>query len=88
MIATRGAGRVSAAYRAARGEPEERLQAAFGELGQAIGTNWNSANLVILEAPKVGAPALLRLRRASQTFEQMLSATSSTARRRARCRRP
>jgi AcrR family transcriptional regulator len=74
LIAGRGAGRVSAAYRAAEGEVEDRLQAAFGELGEAISTNWNSANLVILEAPKVGAPALLRLRRASATFEQMLSA--------------
>lgn len=75
VIAGRGAGRVSAAYRAANGGVEDRMHAAFGELGQAIGTNWNSANLVILEAPKVGAPALLRLRRASATFEQMLSAT-------------
>ena len=73
LIAARGAGRVGAAYRAADGPVEERLQAAFGELGEAISTNWNSANLVILEAPKVGAPALLRLRRASATFEQMLS---------------
>jgi AcrR family transcriptional regulator len=72
-IATRGAGRVSAAYRAARGDAQERMQAAFGELGQAISTNWNSAGLVILEAPKAGAPALLRLRRASATFEQMLA---------------
>jgi AcrR family transcriptional regulator len=75
VIASRGAGRVAAAYRDAGGETEERLQAAFGELGAAIGANWNSASLVILEAPKVGAPALLRLRRASQTFEQMLAAT-------------
>ena len=75
VIATRGAGRVAAAYRAADGDVEARMQAAFGELGRAISTNWNSANLVILEAPKVGAPALLRLRRASATFEQMLAAT-------------
>jgi len=73
LIATRGAGRVSAAYRAARGDTEERMQAAFGELGQAISANWNSAGLVILEAPKVGTPALLRLRRASATFEWMLA---------------
>jgi len=73
LIATRGATRISAAYRAARGDAEERMQAAFGELGQAISANWNSASLVILEAPKVGAPALLRLRRASATFEQMLA---------------
>jgi AcrR family transcriptional regulator len=72
VIATRGAGRVSAAYRAADGDVHERLRAAFGELGQAIGTNWKSASLVMLEAPKVGSPALLRLRRASATFEQML----------------
>jgi TetR/AcrR family transcriptional regulator len=75
VIATRGAGRVAAAYRAADGDVEQRLHAAFGELGHAISTNWNSANLVILEAPKVGAPALLRLRRASATFEQMLATT-------------
>jgi AcrR family transcriptional regulator len=73
LIATRGADRVSAAYRGARGDGEQRMQAAFGELGQAISDNWNSANLAILEAPKAGAPALLRLRRASATFEQMLS---------------
>jgi AcrR family transcriptional regulator len=73
LIATRGAGRVSAAYRDARGDNEQRMQAAFGELGQAISDNWNSASLAILEAPKAGAPALLRLRRASATFEQMLA---------------
>lgn len=72
LIATRGAGRVSAAYRKAHGPMEDRLHAAFGELGEAMSANWNSANLVILEAPKVGAPALMRLRRASQAFEQML----------------
>ncbi len=73
LIATRGAGRVSAAYRAAAGDPEDRLHAAFGELGQAISSNWKSAHLAILEAPKVGAPALLRMRRASATFEQLLA---------------
>jgi TetR/AcrR family transcriptional regulator len=72
LIARRGAGRVSAAYREADGDAHVRLQAAFDELGQAISTNWKSASLVMLEAPKVGAPALLRLRRASATFEQML----------------
>jgi TetR/AcrR family transcriptional regulator len=72
VIARRGAGRVSAAYVAADGDVNVRLQAAFDELGHAISTNWKSASLVMLEAPKVGAPALLRLRRASATFEQML----------------
>ncbi len=73
LIASQSAGRIGAAYRKAQGPVENRLHAAFGELGEAMGANWNSANLVILEAPKVGAPALLRLRRASQTFEQMLA---------------
>ncbi|HEX3434619.1 MAG TPA: TetR/AcrR family transcriptional regulator [Solirubrobacteraceae bacterium] len=73
LIAIRGAGRVGAAYRDARGDTEQRMQAAFGELGKAISDNWNSANLAILEAPKVGAAGLLRLRRASATFEQMLA---------------
>jgi AcrR family transcriptional regulator len=73
VIAARGAGRVSAAYRDAGGATEERMQAAFGALGEAISCNWKSAGFVMLEAPKAGAPALLRLRRASATFEQMLS---------------
>lgn len=73
VIASRGAGRVSAAYRAANGDAQDRLHAAFGELGDAISSNRKSATLAILEAPKAGAPALLRLRRASATFEQMLS---------------
>ena len=72
-IATRGARRVGTAYRSARGDTEQRMHAAFGELGQAVSTNWNSASLVIVEAPKIGAPALLRLRQASATFEQMLA---------------
>lgn len=73
VIAARGAGRVSAAYRAAGGDVQTRMHAAFGELTQAISEHRKSANLVIVEAPKVGAPALLRLRRASATFEQMLA---------------
>ncbi len=73
VIAARGAGRVSAAFRATDGDVQTRLHAAFGELTQAISTNRKSAHLVIVEAPKVGAPALLRLRRASATFEQMLA---------------
>ncbi len=73
VIAARGAGRVSAAYRAAGGDVQTRMHAAFGELTHAISEHRKSANLVIVEAPKVGAPALLRLRRASATFEQMLA---------------
>ncbi len=73
VIAARGAGRVSAAYRAAGGGVEARMHAAFGELTQAISANRKSAHLAIVEAPKAGAPALVRLRHASATFEQMLA---------------
>jgi TetR/AcrR family transcriptional regulator len=73
VIAARSAGRVSAAYRAADGDVPQRMHAAFGELTQTISANRKSAHLAIVEAPKAGAPALLRLRRASATFEQMLS---------------
>jgi TetR/AcrR family transcriptional regulator len=73
LIATRGAWRVGAAYRAADGDLEERLKAAFGALGDALQTNWKSAALVVVVAPTVGAPGMLRLRRATATFEQMLS---------------
>jgi len=73
VIAARGARRVSAAYRTAGGDVPQRMHAAFGELTQAISANPKSAHLAIVEAPKAGAPALLRLRRASAHFEQMLS---------------
>jgi AcrR family transcriptional regulator len=73
VIAARGAGRVSAAYRSAGGDVQARMHAAFGELTQAISANRKSAHLAIVEAPKAGAPALLRLRHASATFEQMLA---------------
>jgi AcrR family transcriptional regulator len=73
VIAARGAGRVSAAYQAAGGDVQERMHAAFGELTAAISANQKSAHLAIVEAPKAGPPALLRLRHASATFEQMLS---------------
>jgi AcrR family transcriptional regulator len=73
VVASRGAWRVGAAYRAAQGDLEERLQAAFGELGQAMRSDWKGASLAILETPILGAPGLLRLRRATATFEGMLS---------------
>jgi AcrR family transcriptional regulator len=73
VIAARGAGRVSAAYRTAGGDVEQRMHAAFGELTHAISANRKSAHLAIVEAPKAGAPALSRLRNASATFEQMLA---------------
>jgi AcrR family transcriptional regulator len=73
VLASRGASRVGAAYRAAPGDLEERLQAAFGELGEAMRSNWKGASLAILETPVLGAPGLLRLRRATATFEGMLS---------------
>ena len=41
--------------------------------GRRSARTGTARSLVILEAPKVGAPALLRLRRASATFEQMLA---------------
>jgi AcrR family transcriptional regulator len=73
VIAARGAGRVSAAYQEAGGDVQERMHAAFGELTAAISANQKSAHLAIVEAPKAGVPALLRLRHASATFEQMLA---------------
>jgi TetR/AcrR family transcriptional regulator len=75
LLATRGARRISAAYRATEGPMEERLKGAFGELADAVGTNWKGAGLVILEAPRTGAPGLLRIRQATATFEQMLSSS-------------
>jgi AcrR family transcriptional regulator len=73
VIAARGAARVSSAYRGAEGAFEVRMKAAFEELGEAMCDDWKGAGLAILEAPTVGTAGMLRLRRATATFEQMLS---------------
>jgi TetR/AcrR family transcriptional regulator len=73
VIAARGAARVSAAYRGTEGHFEVRMKAAFDELGEAMRADWKATGLAILEAPTVGTAGMLRLRRATATFEQMLS---------------
>jgi TetR/AcrR family transcriptional regulator len=79
LIATRGAKRINAAYRATQGDLEERLTASFREFAGVVEANWKGANLVIVEAQTAGAPGLMRLRRATTTFEQMISTSFARA---------
>ena len=65
VIATRGAGRVNAAYRAADGDAARAPAGRLRRARQAIRSNWKSASLVIARgAEGRRAAGLLRLRRA------------------------
>ncbi len=73
LIAARGVARINQAYRAAEGDLEDRLRAAFAAFGEEISTNAKGAVLTIVEAQTAGVAGQLRLRRATATFERMLS---------------
>jgi AcrR family transcriptional regulator len=73
LIAARGVARISQAYRATEGDLEDRLRAAFAAFAEEIATNQKGAVLTIIEAQTAGTAGQLRLRRATATFERMLS---------------
>jgi AcrR family transcriptional regulator len=79
LIAARGAKRINAVYRATEGDLEQRLTASFREFAGVVEANWKGANLVIVEAQAAGVPGLMRLRRATATFEQMISTSFERA---------
>jgi AcrR family transcriptional regulator len=73
LIAARGVARISQAYRASEGGLEARLRAAFDQFSREVTTNSKAAVLTVVEAQTAGAAGQLRLRRATATFERMLS---------------
>src|SRR5580700_526556 len=73
LIAARGVARISQAYRATEGGLEARLRAAFDQFAREVTTNSKAAVLTVVEAQTAGAAGQLRLRRATATFERMLS---------------
>jgi AcrR family transcriptional regulator len=73
LIAERGVARISKAYRATEGGLEDRLRAAFGQFTEEITANSKGAVLIVVEAQTAGAAGQSRLRRATATFERMLS---------------
>ncbi len=75
LIAARGVGRISQAYRTANGNLEDRLRAAFAAFAEELATNPKGAVLTIVEAQTAGAAGQLRLRRATAAVERMLSAS-------------
>lgn len=72
-IATRGVKQLRGPSRSGKDALEDRLRVGLEGLTEAIGANWKSARLVIVEAQTVGPAGLLRLRRTTATCEQMLS---------------
>ncbi len=79
LVAARGVKRVHEAYRATNGDLEQRLRAAVGEFTDEIESNAKGAGLAIVQAQTAGVPGLARLRRATGTFEQMLSSSFAHA---------
>jgi AcrR family transcriptional regulator len=79
LIAARSVKRVHEAYRATSGDLERRIRAAVGEFTDEIESNAKGAGLAIVQAQTAGAPGLARLRKATGTFEQMLSSSFAHA---------
>jgi AcrR family transcriptional regulator len=79
LIAARSVKRVHEAYRATGGDLERRIRAAVGEFTDEIESNAKGASLAIVQAQTAGAPGLARLRKATGTFEQMLSSSFAHA---------
>jgi len=79
VIAARGIKRVNKAYRSSGGDLEQRIRAAIDGFTEEIESNTKGAGLAIVQAQTAGAPGLARLRRATGTFEQMLSSSFAHA---------
>ncbi len=79
LIAARGVKRVNEAYRSSGGDLEQRIRAAVGGFTDEIDSNVKGAGLAIVQAQTAGAAGLARLRRATSTFEQMLSSSFAHA---------
>jgi len=79
LIAARGVKRVHEAYLSTGGDLERRIRAAVEEFTDEIESNPKGASLAIVQAQTAGAPGLARLRKATGTFEQMLSSSFAHA---------
>lgn len=79
VIAARSIKRVHKAYRSSGGDLEQRIRAAVGGFTEEIESNTKGACLAIVQAQTAGTPGLARLRRATGTFEQMLSSSFAHA---------
>jgi AcrR family transcriptional regulator len=79
LVAARSVKRVHEAYRSTGGDLEQRIRAAVEEFTDGIESNAKGAGLAIVQAQTAGAPGLARLRKATGTFEQMLSSSFAHA---------
>jgi AcrR family transcriptional regulator len=72
LIAAGTAKHTNDAYKAAKGDVEDRLRAAFKQITKEIAGNSKRASLLLVEAPVAGGVGLSHLCSATATFEQML----------------
>jgi AcrR family transcriptional regulator len=72
LLSAHMAKRANAAYRAADGDLEHRLRAAFEQFTEDVDSNWKSVSLVVVEAPAAGAAGVAQLCRVTARVEQML----------------
>ncbi len=79
LIAARGVKRVNEAYRSSSGDLEQRMRAAVEEFTDEVESNVKCAGLAIVQAQTAGAAGLARLRRATISFEQLLSSSFAHA---------
>jgi AcrR family transcriptional regulator len=73
LLAARGVRRMSAAYLAAPGDPQDRLRAAFATFADVAATRRKAASLVLLDAETAGPGGTLRLRRLMALGERLLA---------------
>jgi TetR/AcrR family transcriptional regulator len=78
-ITARYVRRSNEAYRSTRGDLEQRIRAAVGGFTDEIDSNAKGASLAIVQAQTAGAAGLIRLRKVTGTFEQMLSSSFAHA---------
>jgi AcrR family transcriptional regulator len=79
LVAAHGVKRVHEAYRSTEGDLERRIRVSVEAFTDEIRSNAKGAGLVIVQAQTAGAPGLARLRKATGTFEQMLSSSFAHA---------
>jgi AcrR family transcriptional regulator len=73
LIARQDLKQIRKAYLAADGSVEDRLRAAFERFAQTTAEDRNATVLVVLEAQRSGPAGVLRLRRATSAYEQLLA---------------
>jgi AcrR family transcriptional regulator len=73
LILARGTKSINSAYRANPGSMEHRMRASFKAFVHEVETNSKALHLVVVDAQTAGPEGLRRLRKATATFEHLIS---------------